>query len=304
MNIWSNAVITTAGLNLLAKLIKGNTLDITRAVAGAGFVTPGLLMAQKEVTDAKQELSFTSLAYPEDGKCALTCNLSNEELAVGYTAMQVGIFATDPDDGEILFFVAQAAEGTGTHVPANNEMGSYTAEWTFYFQYGNADNVTVIVDPSASVTQAMLDAAIDVVVKKLEGYVPATRKVNGKPLSSDIELTASDVGAAPNGSYLTKESDPTVPSWAKASTKPSYSASEVGAVPTTRKVNNKALSSDISLVASDVGAVPTTRKVNNKALSSDISLSASDVGAVATSDMKAITNDEIDELFDSVFNAG
>lgn len=195
MNIWSNAVVTTAGLNLLAKLIDGNTLDITRAVAGAGFVTPGLLMAQKEVTDIKQELSFTAIAYPEDGKCALTCNLGNEGLSVGYTAMQVGIFATDPDDGEVLFFIAQAAEGTGTHVPANNEMGSYTAEWTFYFQYGNADNVTVTVDPTASVTQAMLDAAINVVVKKLDGYVPTTRKVNGKALNTDITLSASDVGA-------------------------------------------------------------------------------------------------------------
>ena len=73
--------------------------------------------------------------------------------------------------------------------------------------------------------------------------------VNDKSLSSNITLTASDVGA----------------------------------VPTTRKVNNKALSSDITLSASDVGAVPTTRKVNNKALSSDITLSASDVGALATS---------------------
>lgn len=31
--------------------------------------------------------------------------------------------------------------------------------------------------------------------------------------------------------FLTAETDPTVPSWAKASTKPSYTASEVGAVP-------------------------------------------------------------------------
>lgn len=54
--------------------------------------------------------------------------------------------------------------------------------------------------------------------------------------------------------YSPTETDPTVPSWAKASTKPSYTASEVGAVPTTRKVNNKALSSDVTLNASDVGA--------------------------------------------------
>ena len=53
-------------------------------------------------------------------------------------------------------------------------------------------------------------------------------------------------------------------------------------VPNTRKVNDKALSSDITLGASDVGAVPTTRKVNNKALSADITLTASDVGALAS----------------------
>lgn len=47
-------------------------------------------------------------------------------------------------------------------------------------------------------------------------------------------------------------------------------ASDVGAVPTSRTVNNKALSSDISLNASDVGAVPTTRTVNGKALSANI----------------------------------
>ena len=49
-------------------------------------------------------------------------------------------------------------------------------------------------------------------------------------------------------------------------------------VPTTRTVNSKALSSNISLTASDVGAVPTTRTVNSKALSSDITISQTDVG--------------------------
>lgn len=54
-------------------------------------------------------------------------------------------------------------------------------------------------------------------------------------------------------------------------------------VPSTRTVNNKALSGDITLSASDVSAVPTTRKVNNKALSADITLSASDIGALPDS---------------------
>ena len=72
-------------------------------------------------------------------------------------------------------------------------------------------------------------------------------------------------------------------------------AADVGAVPTARKVNGKALSADITLTAADVsaraanwtpsaadvGAVPTTRKVNGKALSADITLAAADVAAEA-----------------------
>ena len=55
-----------------------------------------------------------------------------------------------------------------------------------------------------------------------------------------------------------------------------------GYVPTSRTVNGKALTGNITLAASDVSAVPTTRKVNNKALSADITLTAGDVGALAT----------------------
>lgn len=181
------------------------------------------------------------------------------------------------------------------------------------------------------------------------GAVPTTRKVNGKALSSDITLSASDVSALPSSTSIPSktsdltndsgfitgytETDPTVPSWAKQSSKPSYTAAEVGAVPTTRKVNGKALSADITLSASDVsalpsstaipsktsdltndsgfltsytetdptvpswakasskpsytasevGAVPTSRTVNGKALSSNITLSASDVSALPSS---------------------
>ena len=70
------------------------------------------------------------------------------------------------------------------------------------------------------------------------------------------------------------------------------SAADVGAVPTTRTVNGKALSDNISLTAGDVGAVPTSRKVNNKPLSSDVTLTAADVGAgtPATSTIITLTS--------------
>ena len=62
-----------------------------------------------------------------------------------------------------------------------------------------------------------------------------------------------------------------------------FSVDLSGYVPSTRKVNNHALSDDVVLTAADVGAVPTTRTINNKSLSANVELTASDVGAVPTS---------------------
>ena len=44
---------------------------------------------------------------------------------------------------------------------------------------------------------------------------------------------------------------------------------------------------DVNLTASDVGAVPTSRTVNGKALSANITLSASDVGAATMTEVNS-----------------
>ena len=46
-------------------------------------------------------------------------------------------------------------------------------------------------------------------------------------------LESALAGKQPTGNYLTAETDPTVPAWAKAQTKPTYTADEVGARPNT-----------------------------------------------------------------------
>lgn len=160
MNIWENAVLTDKGRNLQAKLIGGTSLKITRAVTGAGYVTPGLLSKQTAVTDPKQELTFRPVSYPETGKCAVTMVLNNEKVSAGYAALQLGIYAQDPDEGEILYVLAQAVDKDhGTQIPASSEI-PFNAEWTFYFQYGQADAVTVVVDPSNTVSYAQMETYV------------------------------------------------------------------------------------------------------------------------------------------------
>lgn len=91
-------------------------------------------------------------------------------------------------------------------------------------------------------------------------YTAPVTSVNGKTgaVTVDVPTVPTKVSAFTNDAgYITgyTETDPTVPSWAKAASKPSYTASEVGAVPTSRTVNGKKLSSNITLTASEIGAV-------------------------------------------------
>ena len=51
------------------------------------------------------------------------------------------------------------------------------------------------------------------------------------PMGAITGLLEALDGKQPAGDYLTQEADPTVPAWAKAAAKPSYTASEVGADP-------------------------------------------------------------------------
>lgn len=85
-------------------------------------------------------------------------------------------------------------------------------------------------------------------------------KVSGKELSTN-DFTDEYKAKVDSALQSYTETDPTVPAWAKASSKPSYTASEVGAVPTTRTVNGKALSGNITLSATDVKALPDTTTI-------------------------------------------
>ena len=111
--------------------------------------------------------------------------------------------------------------------------------------------------------------------------VPGWAKSQTQPLPPDYSNVSNKAMTALQ-SYT--ETDPTVPAWAKASSKPTYTASEVGAVPTSRTVNGKALSANISLTASDVGAATTSALQNLSSQVTAISghLNAEDARFVST----------------------
>ena len=159
------------------------------------------------------------------------------------------------------------------HTHTYSQVGAASAAHTHSYSY------TDVGAASASHTHTYSDVGAASSGHTHSGYVPTSRKVAGKALTSDITLTYSDVSAASAGH--THSYTYTDVGAASAAHTHSYSYSDVGAA-----------SAAHTHTYSDVGAassghthsnyVPTSRKVAGKALTSDITLTYSDVSAASS----------------------
>ena len=167
MSLWK-AVVTAKGDALLAKLTQGRTLDLTHAEVGAGKVDILQLKQQTSVSNVMQTAVIEPAGYREDGMCALPVTITNEGVDTTYAAWQIGIYANDPDEGKILFFLAQA-EDVATNVYSAAMMPNFKVPFIFYVAFGSADSVNVVVDPTNTVSQAGMEnyIAANVTAEKL-----------------------------------------------------------------------------------------------------------------------------------------
>lgn len=138
----------------------------------------------------------------------------------------------------------------------------YTSFKEYVEKFNLTTGSTDILDKLTTTDKTDLISAINELDKRVDslGNLASKSIVEKADLSASVQESLDKADTALQ-SYT--ETDPTVPAWAKASSKPTYTASEVGAVPTSRTVNGKALSKNITLSASDVDALPDTTTLAN-----------------------------------------
>lgn len=154
MATWDNVVYTTQGLNLMAKLQTGAALEITQAIGSDGHVSADALPALTEIT-AKQTLTLSDAIYKGNGQALLPVTLYNRGLTEGYPLRQIGIYATDPDDGEVLMLVAQSE--TPDTIPTELASPDFVANFSFHVALGNAGRINVTYSLTDMATRADLD---------------------------------------------------------------------------------------------------------------------------------------------------
>ena len=214
----------------------------------------------------------------------LEVTLTDKGTPVNLTGKTVTFYATKPD-GNVIYNLCTLDDATHgiVSVCLTSQMSAAAGKMPCEIHITDTNSATLkFVGLELEIIKcANLDDAVESTSEftalqvAMAEFSTAEVKIDGHlaDKNNPHEVTTTQIGAVPSTRTVNSKA---------LSSDITLDYSDVGAVPTTRTVNSKALSSDITLNYSDVGAVPTTRTVNSKALSSDITLSASDVGAVPT----------------------
>lgn len=174
MSNWGKPVLTKQGLKLQAKVDAGSRMQLTKCMLGSGTLSSGQSLENLTgLITPVQTLSIVSISYSENnGACVITAVTDNSNVSTGYYLREFGIFARDPNDGEILYAVAQDANPD--YIPPSGTSAVVSQEIGVALSFSNAANVTAQVNTSAIATVTYVNNYVTSAVADLKDMTGAT----------------------------------------------------------------------------------------------------------------------------------
>lgn len=165
---FKRVVITRKGQALMAKLMSGSgTTHFTAIKVSDSSFNEDQLEGLTSIGNVKQTVSISKVDRTNTVAAEVEGAISNTNLTVGYYMRTLGLYAQDPDEGEILYAVTIASQAG--YMPPFNGKTTSGAFFRITTTIGNADNLNVQVNPSAVATigeindlQKQIDAMKDV----------------------------------------------------------------------------------------------------------------------------------------------
>lgn len=151
MALFRKNVITRKGVALLQKTqMQSIKLEFTRIATGSGqYGEDELLDEAVGLKTLMQQFSISSVTVVDTQTVKLAAVISNLELIQPYYMGEIGVFAIDPDEGEILYSLAVAYPGKADYFPAYDGSTPVSIGLDTYLVVSNTGNVTIRADPGA-----------------------------------------------------------------------------------------------------------------------------------------------------------
>lgn len=179
MSNWGKPVLTKQGLKLQAKVDAGNAMQLTKCRLGSGTIGSGQQLEDlTELVVPVQTLPIASVTYSDDSHaCIISAVTDNSTVTTGYYLREFGIYAKDPDDGEILYAVASDSEPD--FIPAKGTSTVISQEIGVALTFANAANVSAAVNTSATATISYVNTYVTNAVADLKDMTGATVSRDG-----------------------------------------------------------------------------------------------------------------------------
>lgn len=148
MAIFTQGVLTKKGQALIAKCeTSGDGITITKVRTGSGVhtdISPETLEQFDALIHPEQQFGISDLSTVEGNNsvAVITAVLNNQGLTQMYYLNELGVYANDPDEGEILYLLLVTETNT-MYMPPENNSGISTITERIYVEVTNAARTTI-----------------------------------------------------------------------------------------------------------------------------------------------------------------
>lgn len=159
MSNWSSYQFTRKGEQLRAKVEAGKCkLTLTKIKIGNGSVTLGDIKDMSDLKSPQLVLGISSCAVSaeDDRVCEVVGIASSSNVENAFSVTEMGLYANDPDVGEILYLVE--IDTSPDDMPNKNAQSTVTLTYQIELVTSNTANVTAMVSPAGLVTVKMMSA--------------------------------------------------------------------------------------------------------------------------------------------------
>lgn len=172
MSEFRQLIITNKGQSLMAKLIAGKAnVTFTKVAASATTYNDSQIPALTALSNIKQQVAVSKVTRINSVAVQVDAAMENSALTTGYYMNSLGLYANDPDDGEILYAVAGA--NVGAYMPPYNGITVSGAYLKLVTTVSNASNVSMTVDPAAVATVGDINA-LQAEITDIQSYIGYT----------------------------------------------------------------------------------------------------------------------------------
>jgi len=193
-------VLTNDGIDLLGKVQAGQELAFTRFAIGDGELV-GELKNLTELINETFSLEIHHIEELGNGRVKLDTVLKNDSNPVGSYVREIGLFANDPDKGEILYIVANAGD-EADYLPPSNSGDVYENLINLIIFTGNDATVTATIEQTVSPTMEQFNAhtnddEVHITQQERENWNDAKEKIDSHANNqiNPHNVTVEQIGA-------------------------------------------------------------------------------------------------------------